>query len=166
SGDKDLKQLLDDNVVVTDPGKGIKTKTLDFVQEYLFEPKYILDYLALIGDSADNIKGVPGIGPKGASTLIQKYKTIENIYDNIDEITGGTKDKLIAGKEEAFKSKKLIELEVIPKEEILDIEKYKLELDFNNYKEVLVQEYNFASMEKGITELKNKFHMPQQSSLF
>ncbi|HKL44190.1 MAG TPA: 5'-3' exonuclease H3TH domain-containing protein [Candidatus Absconditabacterales bacterium] len=166
SGDKDLKQLLDDNVIVTDPGKGIKTKTLDFVQEYLFEPKYILDYLALIGDSADNIKGVPGIGPKGASKLIQKYKTIENIYEHIDEISGGIKDKLLAGKEEAFKSKQLIELEVIPKEEVLDIEKYKLDIDFENLKKVLIQEHNFASMEKGITELKNKYQMPQQSSLF
>jgi len=166
SWDKDLKQLLDDNVIVTDPGKWIKTKTLDFVQEYLFEPKYILDYLALIWDSADNIKWVPGIWPKWASKLIQKYKTIENIYEHIDEISWWIKDKLLAGKEEAFKSKQLIELEVIPKEEVLDIEKYKLNIDFENLKKVLIQEHNFASMEKWITELKNKYQMPQQSSLF
>jgi len=54
----------------------------------------------------------------------------------------------LAGKEEAFKSKQLIELEVIPKEEVLDIEKYKLNIDFENLKKVLIQEHNFASMEK------------------
>jgi DNA polymerase-1 len=87
SSDKDLKQLLDVNVFEVDPIKGITVDTKNFLQEFMFEPIYILDYLALVGDSADNIKGVPGIGPKQASELIKKYKTIDGIYAHIDEIT-------------------------------------------------------------------------------
>lgn len=177
SSDKDLKQLLDDNVFVTDPWKWILTKTKDFIQEFLFEPQYILDYLSLIGDSADNIKWVAGIWPKWASTLIKKYKTIENIYKAIDEaeksweeniewISSWIKDKLIAWREAVFQAKSLIELEVIPDEELWNLEDLKFEIDFDNYKKILVQEHNFTTMDKAITELKNKFHMPQQSSLF
>lgn len=166
SSDKDLKQLLDENVIFTDPSKWTQYKTKDFVQEYLFQPEHILDYLALIWDSADNIKWVPGIWPKWASTLIQKYQTVENIYNHIDEISGGIKDKLIEWKEEAFKAKGLISLEDVPEVNFIDLEEYKFDIDFNKYNEILVREQNFGSMEKVITELKNKFHMPQQSSLF
>ena len=61
SSDKDLKQLLDTNIIITDPAKNITTTLLDFQQERGFEPINIVDYLALIGDSADNVKGVTGI---------------------------------------------------------------------------------------------------------
>jgi len=88
SSDKDLKQLLRNNVFEIDPIKGIKTDTKLFLQEFMFEPRYILDYLALVGDSSDNIKGIAGIGPKQASELIKKYQTLDGIYAHIDEITG------------------------------------------------------------------------------
>ncbi|NOZ45128.1 MAG: hypothetical protein GXP45_08565 [bacterium] len=61
SSDKDLKQLLSPFVVQQDPMKNITHSVQSFEKEYGFAPKYMLDYLALIGDSADNIKGVPGI---------------------------------------------------------------------------------------------------------
>ena len=174
SSDKDLKQLLDSNVYVTDPWKWVTSKTKDFIQEFLFEPEYILDYLSLIGDSADNIKWVAGIWPKWASTLIKKYKSIENIYKAIDEnptwnidwISSWIKDKLVVWREAAFKAKWLIELEVVPDAELWNLEDLKFEIDFNKYKEVLVKEQNFIGMDKLITDLKNKYHMPQQSSLF
>jgi hypothetical protein len=60
----------------------------------------------------------------------------------------------------------LIELENVPEVEEINLEQYKFDIDFDNYKEVLVNQQNFSSMEKAITELKNKFYMPQQSSLF
>lgn len=53
----------------------------------MFEPKHILDYLALVGDSSDNIKGIAGIGPKQASDLIKKYQNLDGIYEHIDEIS-------------------------------------------------------------------------------
>ena len=166
SADKDLKQLLDKNVIFTDPSKWITYKTNDFIQEFWFEPKYILDYLALIWDSADNIKWVPGIGPKWASDLIQKYSTIENIYENLAEISPSTKTKLEQWKEYAENAKKLITLEISPEINEYEIDKFNLDIDFNKYKKILVEENNFWSMEKVITELKNKFQMPQQTSLF
>ncbi len=61
SSDKDLKQLLQANVVITDAAKNQTTTLLTFQQEWGFSPEHIVDYLALIGDSADNIKGVAGI---------------------------------------------------------------------------------------------------------
>jgi len=166
SADKDLKQLLDENVIFTDPSKWITYKTNDFIQEFWFEPKYILDYLALIWDNADNIKWVPWIWPKWASDLIKEYKTIENIYENIDWISWKTKEKLIEWKEFAENAKKLIQLEISSEIGEIWLEKYKLDIDFNNYKKTLVEKYNFWSMEKVITEIKNKYQMPQQTSLF
>lgn len=166
SADKDLKQLLDDNVIFTDPSKWTAYKTKDFVQEFLFQPKNILDYLALVGDSADNIKWVPGIWPKWASILIQKYQNIENIYEQIEEISGWIKEKLLEWKEEAFKSKDLISLLNVPEIDFVNIEDYKFDIDFNKYQDILIKEQNFVSMEKALNELKNKFQMPQQSTLF
>ena len=64
-------------------------------KEFGFAPVSIVDYLALIGDAADNVKGVAGIGPKKASDLIKKYGTIEQIYTHLDEIQGEIKEKLI-----------------------------------------------------------------------
>lgn len=166
STDKDLKQLLDENITITDSNKWITYKPNDFIQEFWFEPKYMLDYLSLIWDNADNVKWVPWIWPKWANELIQQYKTIENIYENIDWIPWKTKEKLIDWKEFAENAKKLIQLEIAPEIDEIWLEKYKLDIDFNNYKKVLVDEYNFWSMEKVITEIKNKYQMPQQTSLF
>jgi DNA polymerase-1 len=73
SSDKDLKQLLDHNVFCIDPMKNNRVDTKQFMQEFLFAPTLMLDYLALVGDSSDNIPGVAGIGPKKASDLIKKY---------------------------------------------------------------------------------------------
>lgn len=166
SADKDLKQLLDKNVIFTDPSKWITYKTNDFIQEFWFEPQYILDYLSLIWDSADNIKWVPWIWPKWASELIKQYKTIENIYENIDSIKWANKQKLIEWKEYAESAKRLIKLEYNQEVNNFELKDYKLELDFNNYNKVLINDYNFISMEKILIELKNKYFMPQQSSLF
>ena len=166
SSDKDLKQLLADNVFCIDAMKGITTTTSLFIKEYGFEPKHILEYLALIGDSADNIKGVNGIGPKKASDLVQKYQTIDNIYAHIDEITGDVKQKLIDGKEEAYKSRGLIELKQVDELMPSNLDMFKLHLDFVKYKKVLVEEYHFASFDKTIDELKRILQMPVQVGLF
>lgn len=110
--DKDYFQLITDNTFVIRPGKATdeailynKQKVLD---ELGFEPKFMIDYLALIGDSSDDIPGVAGIGPKTAVPLIQKYGTIENIYKHLDEIEKpGIKKKLELNKDNAFLSKEL-----------------------------------------------------------
>jgi len=166
SWDKDLKQLLDPNVFCVDSMKDVKTTTALFVKEYGFDPLYILDYLALVGDSADNIKWIPWIWPKKASDLIQKYQTIDNIYMHIDDINGEVKQKLIIGKDAAYQSRGLIELKHIAEIQDTQLEDFILSLDFAKYKKVLVDEYHFHSFEKTLDELKKKLQCPVQVGLF
>lgn len=166
SSDKDLKQLLKNNVFCIDPMKWIRMDTKLFLQEFTFQPEYILDYLALTGDSADNIKWVAWIWPKKALDLIKRYQTIDNIYLHIDEITWDIKDKLISCKEEAYHSRDLIKLHDIQDIKNKDISDFKLDLDFDKYKKTLVNEYNFSSFEKQLDELKKKLQTPMQNSLF
>lgn len=166
SSDKDLKQLLQSNVFSVDPLKGITTDTKLFLQEFLFEPKNILDYLALTGDSSDNIKWIAGIGPKQASDLIKKYQNLDNIYAHIDEIAGGLKQKLLDGKEDAYWSRDLIQLHTVPGIETMTLDQFVLPLDFTKMKEILVKRYGFQSFEKVIDEMKKKMESPVQTSLF
>ncbi len=110
--DKDYFQLITDKTFVIRPGKATDEAILYDKQKVLeelgFEPKFMIDYLALIGDSSDDIPGVAGIGPKTAVPLIQKYGSIENIYEHIEEIEkAGVKKKLEMNKENAFLSKEL-----------------------------------------------------------
>ena len=110
--DKDYFQLITDKTNVVRPGKmsdeAILYDKQKVIDELGFEPKYMVDYLALVGDSSDDIPGVAGIGPKGAVPLIQKYGTIENIYEHLEEIDkAGIKNKLETSKENAFLSKDL-----------------------------------------------------------
>lgn len=166
SSDKDLKQLLEPNVFAVDPMKNTRTDTKLFMQEYLFEPEYILDYLSLVGDSADNIKWVAGIGPKQASDLIKKYKTLDAIYEHIDEIPWTLKQKLSEGKEAAYWSKNLIQLHTIPTIDEINLGQFSLSFDFDRAKSVLVDRYGFVSFEKLLDEIKKKMIMPVQMWLF
>ena len=128
TGDKDLYQLVDDKVKALTIIKGVsETRLLD--REGVKEvkgvyPEQIPDYLAIVGDSSDNIPGVKGIGEKGAESLLATYPTLESIYEHIDEITGATKKKLEESREIAFLSKRLA---VISRD--MDI---KVDLDFES----------------------------------
>lgn len=116
SGDKDNLQLIDgDRVVVELLKVGVsKTATYNeslFIQEYGFSPRQMVDYKALVGDASDNIPGVKGIGPKGATDLIREYGSIEKIYEEIGLIPQKKlQEKLEQNKENAFLSKKLAEI--------------------------------------------------------
>ena len=159
SSDKDLKQFLAENVVITDPIKNLTTRIPDFEKEFGFAPASIVDYLALIGDSAD-------IGPKKASELIKNYGTIEQIYAHLDEIKGEIKEKLIAGEQEAFFSKELILLMEVPELKNQPLEALKLEIDFDHWEQVLLQKWGFKGLQKTFEELKKKSTQPQQLGLF
>ncbi len=110
--DKDYIQLITDKSKIIKPGKTAedimiidKEKAMEIMG---FEPKYMVDYLALVGDSSDDIPGVAGIGPKTATPLILQYGTIENIYNNIQNIkSDSVRKKLVANKDNAFLSKTL-----------------------------------------------------------
>ncbi len=113
TGDRDDLQLASELVtvrlVIT---KGGSTETTDYTDKTVYEklgvtPTEFIDVKALMGDSSDNIPGVKGIGEKGAFSLIQQYKSLDKIYENIEEIKGALKTKLIDGKDMAYLSKTL-----------------------------------------------------------
>ena len=110
--DKDYIQLISPNIRVVKPGKSTDEIVIldeERVREEMgFEPIQMIDYLALVGDASDDIPGVAGIGPKTALPLIQKYKTLENIYKNLDQIEKASiVNKLTENRENAFLSKEL-----------------------------------------------------------
>ena len=109
SSDKDLLQLINEEVDV----KLLKTKgfirynTKTFIDDYGIKPIRMIDLKALMGDPSDNVPGVKGIGEKTALKLLQEYESLENIYNNIDNIKGSVHDKLVNDKESAFFSKEI-----------------------------------------------------------
>lgn len=109
TGDRDNLQLITDSVHVrlcTNKAPILFTQER-FLSEYGFPPKSLIDLKALMGDSSDNISGVPGIGEKTAMTLIQKFGSIENLYQNLtdDSIKSSVRAKLEAGAADAEQSK-------------------------------------------------------------
>jgi DNA polymerase-1 len=105
SGDKDMLQLISDKVKVLNPKRsGDEPEWLDAksVEEKMgIRPDQIIDYLALVGDSSDNIPGVSGIGPKGAVKLLQEYGRLDTILKNIDSIANKRARTALEGSEEA-----------------------------------------------------------------
>ena len=112
TGDRDSLQLIDENVhiklVITKAGQ--TTGTLytreKFREEYGFEPKKLIDLKALMGDSSDNIPGVAGVGQKTASELLQKFGSLDGVYENLDDpsVRPKLREKLEAGKDSAYLS--------------------------------------------------------------
>ena len=113
SHDKDLYQLIDDDhVVLYDPIKKEEINEEKALKKFGVPPKLVRDYLALVGDSADNIPGVRGIGPKTAVKLLEQFGSLEAIYENLDKIEPPRIRRLLEeGKEIAFLSKKLVQLD-------------------------------------------------------
>lgn len=114
SGDKDLMQLVGDGIRLLDSGKD-KWIDIEGVREkFGVEPGKVVEVMGLMGDSADNIPGVRGIGEKTAIALIQRYQSIENLYDHLHDLeaTGlrgveRIRKALAAGKDQAFLSREL-----------------------------------------------------------
>ncbi|MDD4151420.1 MAG: 5'-3' exonuclease H3TH domain-containing protein [Candidatus Gracilibacteria bacterium] len=107
SGDKDLFSLITENVKMYDTMKKKIYGIDDTIEKFGVEPKFISDYLAIVGDISDNIPGISGFGPKKAIELISLYGSVEGIYENLDKITGKTKETLEEKRNLAELSKKL-----------------------------------------------------------
>lgn len=111
SGDKDLLQLVSDSVSMWDPMNDRVMTPESVRKKYGLGPDKLLDYFALTGDSSDNIPGVPGVGPKTAEKLISQYGSLEGLYGQIDSMKPSKlKENIIAHKDDAFLSRKLIRL--------------------------------------------------------
>jgi len=165
SGDKDLMQLLTNKsvrIVSFSPSKS-EYEIIDrnsFIKEYGFESEYIVDYLALIGDTVDNVPGVKGIGEKTASYLVSKYKTLENIYNNLDNESPTIKEKLLNGKDDAFLSKELIKLFIAD----LDIKPSKFSVE-NFRKPEVLEILNYHGFKSIIKEIQSE-QETHQSAIF
>jgi DNA polymerase-1 len=111
--DKDLLQLINENnnILKYINGKITLYTYHQFLQEYNFSPENYVDYLSLLGDNVDNISGIKGIGPVSAKKLIEKFKTVENIYQKIDNLPENNKNLLENKEELVFCNKKIISLE-------------------------------------------------------
>ncbi len=149
SGDKDLLQLINDNTTVWLTQKGIsnvlKVDSKVLKQEFNLTPKQVIDLKSIMGDSSDNIPGVQGIGKVGATKLIDEYGSLDNVYQNIDKISGSTQKKLIEHKDTAYLSYKLatIKLDVEIDATLKDFE---FHLPFSQKVYELMQELDFRSI--------------------
>lgn len=157
SSDKDLLQLITKTVNI----KLLKSKDYiryteeSFKEEWGIDPINIIDLKALMGDSSDNIKGVKGIGEKGALKLLHEYKTLDGIYENIESIKGATKEKLLEGKKDAYES---YELATIYKEVPMEINIEDLEYKQPNIEELnkMYEELEFYSFLKKTKTIKQE----------
>lgn len=165
SADKDLKQLLTDWVFIVDPVKDLPYQKKDFLAEFWFEPQYIVDYLALLWDAADNVKWVTWIWEKKAQSLIQHFWTIENIYDHINEIEKSESSILESQKEDAYFSKKMIQLAKVDLS-WTKLSDFKFNFDWTKYINTICKNHWLTSLEKVLTEMKKEFDKPQQLGLF
>lgn len=144
TGDKDALQLSDDNVFVVITKKGISEKEIydknRMISEFGITPREFIDVKGLMGDVSDNIPGVPGIGEKTAFKLIGEYKSIENLLDNLDNISGKKlKESLITYREQAIFSKKLATIMIdVPIDIDLDKIKSKESYDLQGLKKLFV----------------------------
>ena len=109
SGDKDFTQLINKKIIMLDTMKNRVTDYKEVLSKYGLKPEQMIDYFSLVGDSIDNIPGVRGIGPKTAQSLIDKFKTLDNLYKNIKKIDKERiKNLLEENKELAYISKELV----------------------------------------------------------
>jgi len=110
TGDKDLYQLVSDKVALYDPRKDIWVHPADVKERYGADPVHVADSLALMGDSADNVPGVPGIGEKTAKKLMEQYGSLDSLSAHLAEISGKLGEILAAHFSDAVFAKSLIKL--------------------------------------------------------
>lgn len=165
TGDKDMMQLVSDHVSVYK--RNTKTKSDDkitpesFYEKYALKPDQMRDLLGLMGDSADNIPGIKGVGEKTALKLLHEYETIENMRDHIDELKGKLGEKIKENIDMGIQSKKIATiLTDVPIDISLD------ECCYNGYEfnklKAFYQKYDMNSLLKRISV---ESRQPQESKL-
>ncbi|HEY9527685.1 MAG TPA: 5'-3' exonuclease H3TH domain-containing protein, partial [Anaerolineales bacterium] len=156
TGDRDLLQLVNERTTVYLAGDDQNYITdEDVVKKLGVPPVQVVDYKALVGDKSDNIPGVAGIGEKTAIALIQKFQTLDNIYQNIDQVENRWKGKLEQNRENAFLSRELAQIKTDLNIK-LDLEHAKAqELDFPAI-EAIFTELEFRSLIKTLDRLAGK----------
>ncbi|HFC29928.1 MAG TPA: DNA polymerase I [Oceanospirillales bacterium] len=149
TGDKDMAQLVDDNVMLIDTMRNTKLDYEGVIEKFGVKPAQIIDYLALIGDKSDNIPGVNKVGPKTAVKWLAEYETLENIISNADKFKGKVGQYL----REAIASEQLLlsqKLVTIDTNLALDCEVENLLIEDEDEQELnrLSQEFNIKSLQR------------------
>lgn len=154
--DKDYGQLVKDNVFIYKPGVGSKpNEILDvkaICEKYgISSPSQVVDILGLMGDAVDNVPGCPGVGEKTACGLMQKYNSIEEIYEDPSKIKGKLREKIEANKDQVLFSKFLVKINT---EVPIDFNEQLLELKEVNYEDLsrLFEELEFHSLLKKLNK--------------
>lgn len=157
SSDKDLLQLIspDVDIKLLKQKDYIRYNEQTFFDAYGIEPKRVVDLKALMGDSSDNIPGVKGVGEKTALKLLQQYKTLDGIYEHIDEIKGKLKEKLVTDKDSAYMS---YEIATIIREVPMEIKIPDIKYRGNDVEALnkMYEELEFYSLLKKINLNRNK----------
>ena len=171
TGDMDMLQLIDPKTFVVFPHKGYKDPIVydaeKVYEKYHIHPNQVVDYKALIGDVSDNIKGVDGIGPKGASDLLEKYKTLDGIYEHLDELSEIQRNKLAKDENAAYFAQSLAQIVTdVPcdyKKEETDVKK----LDYLGLQSFF-EEMEMKSLQKRLKKITptEKLQPKDQMSLF
>lgn len=150
SSDRDMWQLVSDNVYIIVPKKGVSNTILmtpsELKKETGLEPYQIIELKSIAGDTSDNIKGIKGIGEITAKTLLEKYGTVDEIYNHIDELKGKMKEKFINGHDDYKLSK---ELATIRRDLEIDYKLDDLKLNINwNTANDFFREYDMKTLVK------------------
>ena len=175
SKDKDMIQLLDKGVRIYDIRADATTDAKTFFDETGLKPSQFIDVLALQGDTADNVPGVPDVGPKTAMEWVRKYGSVENLYAHADEIKGKRGDNLRNSKELAMLSRELVtincEMPIELDEENFTVkefnsEKLKAVFDELGFSRLLTQLNLGTALTSGETKQPEKTEEKKQDSLF
>ncbi len=161
ASDKDLMQLIDDNIYLFDPIKSRVIKENEVLEKYGVLPKQMVSLQALMGDSTDNVPGIPGVGPKTAAKLLDKFHSLENIYNEIENVTPPKlKEKLIQHKDLVKISEQLVSLcRTAPVSE--DFSKLKVDLNVERTNDFL-KKYKFNSLIKRFEKQVNRIEKKQR----
>ena len=156
TGDKDFHQLLDENIKIYNPRKaGEEIEIIDINnirQKIGITPSQVTDYLGLMGDSSDNVPGIPGVGPKTALNLINEFGSIENLLKNKEKIKNAKiKNKVEEFSEQAFLSKELVTIDKnVPLD--VNIEALKYESTYSTELADMFEELEFFTLKNKIFE--------------
>lgn len=169
TGDRDILQLVGGKVKVYLPIAGLSSAKLmgkdEVIEKMGVTPSQITDYKALVGDPSDNYPGVPGIGPKTATSLLQKYKNLDGIYAHLEEISPSVREKLVKGKDDAKLSLRLATIvKDVPLD--LDIEACsKWDVDSQAVLD-LFSKFGFKTLTERVKKVGREIDQEKQASLF
>lgn len=152
TGDRDAYQLVNERVSVCFTKRGVtdvdRLTAENFSDKVGLTPEQIVEEKALMGDSADNIPGVSGIGPKSAISLLQTYRTLDGVYENLEKIEPSVRKKLQEGKESAYLSQRLATIDTaVPME--ITLEDCRLTIPFSEEARAAFSQLEFRSLVDG-----------------